>query len=343
MLVIDGTRGEGGGQILRSALALAMATGTPCRIEGIRAGRKKPGLMRQHLTSLQAATRVCNAEVQGDEIGSREVSFRPRAVQPGHYEFSIGTAGSTTLVLQTVLIPLLTAESPSTIALEGGTHNPLAPPFDFLARAYLPLVERMGPKVSASLIRPGFFPAGGGRFEVAIEPRGPLQALQLNERGELRSRRARVLIANLPSHVATRERTALEKDLGWPSDAITIETVKESHGPGNIVLIEIESANVCEVFTAVGSVAVPAERVARNASREARRYLTGTAPVAAHLTDQLLLPMACAGRGQFLSVGLTRHATTHIDLIHQFLDVTIATERQPNGETLITIGSQPAS
>src|SRR5437867_958993 len=170
MLLIDGSQGEGGGQILRTALGLSLVTGTPIRIEKIRAGRAKPGLLRQHLTAVNAATAIGAVDVEGATLGSQELTFRPGTVKPGEYRFAVGTAGSTGLVLQTVLPPLLTAPGPSTLTLEGGTHNPTAPPFDFLARAFLPLISRMGPSATARLERPGFYPAGGGQMHRVDHP-----------------------------------------------------------------------------------------------------------------------------------------------------------------------------
>ena len=185
MIIIDGSQGEGGGQIVRSSLALSLVTGKPVTIDRIRARRSRPGLMRQHLTAFQAAAQIGNADVEGDSIGSSKVTFQPHDLLPGDYSFNIGTAGSTMLVLQTVLPALMVADGPSTIVLEGGTHNPLAPPFDFLARAYAPLVERLGPRIRMRLERPGFYPAGGGRAVVTIEPARQLVPLNLMERGDL--------------------------------------------------------------------------------------------------------------------------------------------------------------
>jgi RNA 3'-terminal phosphate cyclase (ATP) len=161
MLTIDGSQSEGGGQVLRSSLALSLVTGRPFAIENIRAGRKKPGLLRQHLTAVLAAAEVSAAEVEGAALASRRLLFRPGRVRAGDYAFRVGTAGSATLVLQTVLPALLLAEGESTLTLEGGTHNPMAPPVDFLENAYLPLVNRLGPRVKVQLVRPGFYPAGG--------------------------------------------------------------------------------------------------------------------------------------------------------------------------------------
>ena len=163
-MTVDGSKGEGGGQVLRTALALSLVSGQPFRIDRIRAGRAKPGLMRQHLTAVRAAAAIGQARVSGDHIGSTELAFTPSRVAGGDYTFAVGSAGSATLVLQTVLLPLLLARESSRLTLEGGTHNPWAPPFDFLTRAFLPLVNRMGGRARASLIRPGFYPAGGGRL-----------------------------------------------------------------------------------------------------------------------------------------------------------------------------------
>lgn len=203
-LIIDGSQGEGGGQVLRTSLALSMVTGRPFRIEGIRAGRANPGLLRQHLTGVRAAAEISGAKVQGAELGSKQLTFEPGEVRAGDYQFSIGTAGSTTLVLQTILPALLAAKGRSTMVLEGGTHNPAAPPFDFLQRVFLPLVNRMGPRVSVELERHGFFPAGGGCFRVVVDPVEKLQPLELLTRGEIRRRTCRVLLSNLPRTIAKR-------------------------------------------------------------------------------------------------------------------------------------------
>jgi RNA 3'-terminal phosphate cyclase (ATP) len=218
MIQIDGSLGEGGGQVLRTALALALVTGQPFRLEKIRAGRAKPGLLRQHLTAVQAAARIGAARVEGAVLGSTSLVFEPGAIRPGNYHFDIGTAGSTTLVLQTILPPLLAAGGPSRLTLVGGTHNGLAPPFDFLARTFLPLLNRLGPAVAATLERPGFFPAGGGRLTAEIQPAPRLSPLCLGERGALRQQWARVLIAGLPPAIAERECQVLRQKLGWPEE-----------------------------------------------------------------------------------------------------------------------------
>lgn len=339
MIEIDGSFGEGGGQILRSSLALSMVTSTPVRIRNIRAGRSKPGLMRQHLTAVQAAAHICGARVSGDAIGSKDVIFEPGEVNGGDYEFRIGTAGSTTLVLQTILLPLLLADRPSRITLDGGTHNPFAPPFDFLAQAYLPLVNRMGPTVRASLERPGFFPAGGGRIVVDIEPAKGLVGFDLTERGELVRRRARAFVANLAPSIGERELAVVAKRLQWTPDELSVEIVEKSHGPGNILTLALEYEHVTEVFTGFGEVKRSAEAVATHAVQACERYVKRSAPVGEYLTDQLMLPMAVAGAGSFASTGLSRHAETHIELIRRFLEVQIDVRRIETKDSLITFGN----
>ncbi|MET0406313.1 MAG: RNA 3'-terminal phosphate cyclase, partial [Cystobacter sp.] len=320
MIRLDGSRGEGGGQVLRTALALSLVTGTPFHMVNIRAGRSKPGLLRQHLTSVRAAAEVGGARVEGDALHSRELTFRPGRVKGGDYHFAVGTAGSATLVLQTVLPALLGASEPSSLVLEGGTHNPAAPPFDFLARAYLPLVRRMGPAVEASLERPGFFPAGGGRFQVDVLP-APLQPLHLMERGAVVRRRATAMFAQVPFDVAKRELETVGRVLGWGTEERGVEELKRSAGPGNALCLEVESEHVTEVFTGFGERGVSAESIATAVCEEARAYLEAGVPVGTHLCDQLLLLLALARGGSFRTLPLDGHALTQFETFAHFLDV----------------------
>ena len=342
IIEIDGSLGEGGGQIVRSALALSLVTGRPFTIDKIRAGRKKPGLMRQHLTAIRAAAQVGQASVEGDVIGSRGLVFTPGDVTPGNYHFSIGTAGSTTLVLQTVLPALIVARGESTLTLEGGTHNMYAPPFDFLEKTYLPLVGRMGAKLEAALHRPGFYPAGGGCFTVDVKPAASLGRLELLERGEITGRRVRGIVANLPGHIARRECETVARKMNWHESCFTIETVDGSRGPGNVVIIELESASVTEVITGFGKVGVKAEGVATQAVHEARRYIQADVPVGEYLADQILLPMAIGawqgtGGGSFRTMGLSLHAKTHMEIIRKFLEVQIQIDRHDRNDHQVTI------
>jgi len=327
---IDGSQGEGGGQILRTALALSLVTGRPFRIDRIRARRPKPGLLRQHLTAVNAACAISGAHVTGAELSSATLEFTPSRVRGGEYRLAVGTAGSATLVLQAVLPALLTADAPSRLTLEGGTHNPFAPPFDFLAKTFAPLVRRMGAAVDLSLDAHGFYPAGGGRFMVTIEPCRALAPITLHTRGDV-SLRARGLVASLPNKIAKRELGVVRQRLGVEREQCAIETIENSVGPGNILLIEIASADVTEVVTGFGMKGVTSEEVASKACDEADAYLAANVPVGSHLADQLLIPSALAGGGSFRTLAPSSHTTTNADVIARFLDVPIVIEPEGNG------------
>ena len=327
MITIDGSRGEGGGQILRSSLALSLVTGRPFRIENIRAKRKKPGLMRQHLTAARAAAEVGGAQVRGADIGSTELEFTPGAVRPGNYTFAVGTAGSATLVLQTILPALITAGAPSHLVLEGGTHNPYAPPYDFLEKAFLPCLCKMGPRVTCRLERPGFYPAGGGRFTVDIEPAPALSPVNFTERGRLVEQRARAVVANLPSSIGRRELKVVQEKLGMAPDCLELVASVVTPGPGNVLIIEATYESVTEVFTGFGELGVSAERVAGRAVDQFRKHFSAEVPIGRYLADQLLIPMAMAGGGRFRTIKPTKHTTTNIGIIRRFLDVEIIGEK----------------
>ncbi|WDP91042.1 MAG: RNA 3'-terminal phosphate cyclase [Desulfobacter sp.] len=328
MKTIDGTHGEGGGQILRTSLALSLVTGQPFTIKNIRARRSKPGLMRQHLTCVNAAARIGTARVGGAQIGSRELTFYPGPVRAGDYSFAIGTAGSCTLVLQTVLPALMTADAPSRVILEGGTHNPFAPPFDFLDRAFLGLINRMGPSVKARLERPGFYPAGGGQMAVEITP-APLERIEIPERGTILAQRAVAAVADLPPSIGEREIKVVQKRLGW--EDTLVDSIQGSQGPGNILTLTVESEHITEVFTGFGMKGVSAEKVAKQCTGQARAYLSAGVPVGRFLADQLLLPMALAGGGGFATLPLSRHTTTNIDIIRTFMDIEILARETGEG------------
>ena len=336
MLMIDGMLGEGGGQILRTSLALSLVTGKPFIIKDIRAGRKKPGLMRQHLTCVNAAVKVGNAAVEGANIGSQSLEFEPGAVNPGSYRFAIGTAGSCTLVLQAILPALLIADGPSEVILEGGTHNPYAPPFDFLDQAFLGIINRMGPAVSASLIRPGFYPAGGGKFKVEIHP-SPLEKMDLTRRGEILNKTARAFVANLPEKIAAREIKIVRKLLGWENCEVV--NVPDSHGPGNVLTLTVESENITEMFTGFGVKGVTAERVAKRCVGRVKSYLAADVPVGKYLADQLLIPLAMAGAGTFITQPPSRHTMTNIEIVKQFLDLNINCTEMDDRRWQISIGN----
>ena len=326
MITMDGSQGEGGGQILRTALSLSVATGQPFAIRNIRARRSKPGLMRQHLTAVKAAAEISAARVQGAEVGAAYLVFEPGSARPGDYVFRIGSAGSTSLVLQTVLPPLAIAGGRSRIIIEGGTHNQGAPPFEFLDRAFLPLLRRIGYEVSVVLKRPGFYPAGGGMIEVEIGPARDFQPLILEERGALISRKAEAVLANLPGTVAERELATLAAQLDWAPHELFIRSEPDATGPGNCLLLTLEYEQIREVVTAFGRIGASSEKVAAEAANEAQIYLACGAPIGSHLADQLILPMALAVGGRFVTATPSSHLLTNIEVVRLFLgaDMTIA-------------------
>lgn len=344
MIEIDGSQGEGGGQIIRSSLALSLITGKAVMLRDIRAKRKNSGLARQHLVAVQAAAEIGGTQPVGAAIGSSRLYFEPGQVNPGDYRFSIGTAGSASLVLQTILPPLLIAGAPSSLTIEGGTHNPLAPPADFLIRSYSPLIRGLGPGLQVELDRHGFYPAGGGRLRVRVEPAPELRPFELIARGNLIRKRGRALVANLPKKIAERECHELRRLSGWAKEWFRAEEVV-AHGCGNVVLIELEFEHVTEVFVAFGERGVRAEQVAATCWREAEEYLSHEAPVGPHLADQLMLPLALVAAGgrtcTYRTAPLSGHSLTHLEIIQLFLPVQFTIHNLPDGLIDVTIGPRP--
>lgn len=322
---LDGSHGEGGGQILRTALTLSMLTGIPFRIDHIRAKRGKPGLLRQHLTAVNAAAQICGAELSGAALGSQRLAFAPGPIRGGDYKLAIGSAGSCTLVLQTILPALWFADAPSSVRISGGTHNPAAPPADFLMRVWQPLMQRMGVDMDIELLRHGFYPAGGGEIRASVRPVSGLQAISLCERGKSEAARATAIIAGVPGDVAKRELAALAELLTPECGEIEqlIRGLSFREGPGNALLLEMPSENVNELFMALGEKGLASEAVARLVAKEVRHYINSGAPVGEHLADQLLLPFALAGSGEFVTSTRSSHLETNIGVIEKFLPVMI--------------------
>lgn len=319
MLKIDGSLGEGGGQILRTSLALSMCLQKPFEINNIRSGRERPGLQPQHLAAVKAAAAICNAETSGANRDSQRLLFIPGRLTAGRYHFDIGTAGSTTLVLQTLLPALMLAGAPSTLSLQGGTHNPFAPPYEFINQSFIPLLQKMGPRIKSRLEHIGFAPRGGGRLAVEITPVNKLQPLILLERGKILRQYAQVLLSHLPQHIASRELKVIGEILQYQRQQLLYTSCDESYGPGNAVMIVIQSELVTAIFTAFGQKGKPAEQVAHQVADEARHYLNAGVPVDSHLADQLLVPIALAGKGTFVTQQPSLHCLTNMNVIKQFM------------------------
>ena len=337
---IDGSRGEGGGQVLRTALALAVIERRKLRIHNVRAGRKKPGLQPQHLACVHAAARLCNGLARGPggaplEVGARELEFVPGDGMPDVLELDIGTAGSTTLLAQTILVPAIASGRALRAVFIGGTHNPLAPPFEFLDRVFAPHLRAMGADVTLTLVRPGFLPNGGGTIAVEIRP-SKLAPIDVVEAGPVVARRAIAIVAGLPRHIAEREIACAQERLHDP-----VCEVREhaNAGPHNVFMAEVELASGArELATSHGRKGYPAEDVADDALDELEDFLEAGVPVGPHLADQLLLPLAVAGGGRFRTTPLSLHATTNIETIAHFLDIPIHVSPRPDGSVDVAIG-----
>lgn len=322
IIEIDGSQGEGGGQILRTSLSLSMITGKELVIHNIRAGRKKPGLLRQHLTAVLAAAKITDAAIVGAELGSKELVFKPKAIKAGDYEFSIGSAGSTTLVLQTLLPALLYAEGITNLVINGGTHNPLAPPVDFLQVTWLPLLKKMGADIELKLACYGFMPAGGGSLRVHIAP-AKLQPIYLLSRGEVKKHHVKAIISGLPRSIAERQIARVQEKIGWTEQDSQIIHVDSEQGPGNALIMQVSCEHLTESFCAFGEPRQSAEKVADVAIGHAKTWLASKAVVGEYLADQLLLPMALAGGGSFTCTTLSDHLTSNAEVIQKFLPVKI--------------------
>jgi len=328
--VIDGSYGEGGGQIVRTALALAAVTGRPVRIEKIRAGRKTPGLAAQHLTSVRALAEMCRARVAGDELGSQTLIFTPGGPpQPGDYVFDVsqardgGSAGSTTLVLQTVLLPLALAGGDSTVVIRGGTHVAWSPPFDYVRHVWLPMVAQMGVDAGLELVKWGWYPVGQGEIRASIKGLGtdlkrPPPALV--ERGELRRVRGRAVAANLPSHIPQRMADRARSLLSAAGVNIRIDPMRvRAACAGAGIFLTAEYEQVRAGFSALGAKGKPSEMVAEEAVAALLAHYDSGAALDRHLADQLVLPLALGGgESSFTVEEVSRHLTTNAWVVEQF-------------------------
>jgi len=326
---VDGSSGEGGGQMLRTSLALSCITGKSLRMESIRVARRNPGLAKQHLASVRAACRICGAKCHGAVIGSKFLDFQPGTVQAGQYHFDIGSAGSASLVIQTILPVLFLADESSSVTVAGGTHNPLAPPYDFLCESFVPAIAAAGFQADCKLIKHGFFPAGGGEITFDIKPwrEDPKQIINLCEPINKPQIYARIYIAKLPVHIAQRqERLLLQSKL--KIENIEHIEVKDSNGPGNCVMIRPCGSSRTTVFTAFGMKGKPSEAVVNEAVSLAADFLASGAAIDRFLADQLLIYMALSRAGCYTTNKISTHLQTNIEIIKKFLPINFNIEQQ---------------
>jgi RNA 3'-terminal phosphate cyclase (ATP) len=345
---LDGSRGEGGGQILRTALSLSLVTGLPFRLDRIRAGRDKPGLRPQHLRAVEAAAELGNASVTGAEVGSRQLTFTPGEFEARDLNIDIGSAGSTSLVLQTIQLPIaLRAKSPVRVVLTGGTFNPKAPPFPFLRETWRAFLLSIGMPIGLASPIAGFYPRGGGRLEAWIEPSRP-GPLVLTERGPLRQISGIAGVANLPDDIAKRMKDRVLSRLEQaqfealtPDFSIEVDVARwKSPGSGAAVSLTVEheasplgAATIPATFTGLGEQGKPAEAVADEAVEALLAYeAVSQAAIEPHSADQILLPLAMADGASLYTVSeVTEHLRTNAGTIRAFLDRSITIE-EPLGD-----------
>lgn len=320
MIQIDGAVGEGGGQILRSALTLSLVSQQPFHIKNVRAQRPKPGLRPQHLQAVNAAAAISQARVAGARSGSQSLTFEPSDIRPGEYAFAIKTAGSTSLVLQTIFIPLSLAHENSQVTIEGGTHVPFSPCFEYVAWTWMPLLNRLGFEADISLERAGFFPQGDGLIKARIMGDANAGRLDLMERGPLERLVIYSAVANLPHHIAERQARkaqALLVHLEVPFD-VKLGRYRARH-QGTLLLVQPESENGYASFFALGERGKTAEQIAVEAVDLVRKYLRAPGVVDPHLADQILIPLALAkSRSSFSTTRITAHLRTNAWVIEKF-------------------------
>jgi RNA 3'-terminal phosphate cyclase (ATP) len=354
MITIDGSSGEGGGQVLRTCLALAAITGLPFRLYNIRAARPKPGLQAQHLTSARAVAAICGARLEGATLGSMSLMFEPKhPPRAGEYTFDVtqarnsGSAGATTLVLQTLLLPLALApeDGESCVTIRGGTHVPFSPPFPYIRHIYLPMLWQMGVHAQVELQRYGWYPAGGGELQVRIQAQpGTLTPITLTERGGLRKLWGLAAVSNLPSHIAQRMANRAVNVLRDVDIQSCIEAVHvEATGPGAGIFLFAEYEHSLGGFTAYGRKGLPSEQVAGMACNDLLSHHTSGAATDMHLADQLILPAAFAdGQSRWTTCQITLHLLTNAWVVRQFLDVPIHITGNVGEQGCVMVG-QPSS
>jgi len=325
LLIIDGSYGEGGGQILRSALTLSILLEKPFRIHNIRVGRSKPGLQRQHLTAVQACQELSKAEVNGAELGSSEIEFHPKQIQHGNLKFDTGTAASTVLIFQGLALPLAFGSSSTNLEIVGGTNNPLAPSTLYLQQVFLPTVKRMGFDASLRVEKYGWYPKGGGLLSANITPIKRLNSINILNRGNLTKLYGIALISNLPKHIAEREKKQCLKRLFDFNPDLEKNTKVEileapSIGQGTELFLQAEYENTISGFVSLGEIGKPAEKLADEVCRDFINFHESGATVEPHLADQILLYLALAeGKSEFITSKISNHLLTNTWLIHQFI------------------------
>jgi RNA 3'-terminal phosphate cyclase (ATP) len=334
LIGIDGSQGEGGGQVLRAALTLSAVTGEGFEITKIRARRSRTGLRPQHEAAVRAAAFACGARTSGVFEGSPDLRFEPAKAEAGEFRFEIATAGASTLVAQTVLPILAVGEAASRVVVQGGTHVPLSPPFPYLARHWTAVVSRLGLETSHELVRAGFYPRGGGELRSRVAPWvRPGAALVMESRGGLLAVRGVSAAAKVKGDVAVRQRDGAQARL-WEGRRLEAEWEVidlPAESPGSALYLEAEFEAGRAAFSWLGEKGLPAERLGDRAARRLLRFLGDEegAAVDAHLADQLVVPLCISGGGGRVTTGeVTSHLETVVGIAQTFgFDVRLSGRR----------------
>jgi len=345
MIKIDGSLGEGGGQILRTALTLSAIKNKPFEMFNIRAGRKKPGLAPQHLQCVQAMARICDAEISGAEIGSASLKFYPGEIKNRDYYFEIGTAGSVSLVLQTIFLPLSLAKGSSSVTIRGGTHVPFSPCFHYLKEQWLFYLKKIGFDTRLEMVRAGFYPKGGGEIKIFIKHVKKVCPLVLMERGRLRNVRGISAVGNLDLSIAERqkkqamERMAEMSEIKISPEIEIITMPAFAKGTMLLFMCEFENSQCC--YFSLGAIGKRAEKVADEACEGLRSFLETKGVIDEHLADQIILPLSLAtDTSGFITPKITQHLLTNAEVIRLFSNTKIQIEDSPGveGEVIIKSG-----
>jgi RNA 3'-terminal phosphate cyclase (ATP) len=343
MIEIDGSLGEGGGQVLRSSLSLSLLTGKAFKLFNIRARRKpKPGLQPQHLMSVRAAAGIGAAKIAGASIGSSVLNFEPGTIAPGRYRFDIGTAGATSLVLHTIYLPLAWhASGPSEVVLTGGTHVMKSPCFHFLDTTWRAYLERIGLKIRLEMKRPGFYPRGGGEVVAHIQPCSHLESLNLTKRPAITKATGFSAVAGLPEHIAKRQARRAAELLKRKGIAASIELQEWEGGPSSVLGVVFDEAPISTFFYGLGERGKPAETVADDAAEEAIAYAESNAPIDEHSADQLILPLVFAdGASEYRVSRITQHLLTNFEVVKRFVEREIYCEGEEGSPGIVRIGNK---
>ncbi len=342
---IDGSFGEGGGQILRTALSLSMTTGQLIRIFNIRAGRPNPGLANQHLTCIKAAREISSATVAGATLGSQTLEFEPGQIQPGDYSFDVTTAGSVSLVFHTLFLPLSLAQSPSRVTIRGGTHVNWSPSYEFLEDQWLLYLRKIGFEISIRLEKAGYYPHGGGVIKARIEPAGQISPLILLNRGELRAITGRVFFSNLKTNIAERQVAQAEKLLAAHGLSPEIE-IREypAPSPGTGTHLHAAFDNASGSCTALGEKRISAEKVASSSAEAICNYIDSGAALDRFIADQLILPLSLAsGESAFTCEEVSQHLRTNVAIVQMFLPVKVEVDGEIGSPGTVRITPHPRS